>query len=39
LEKLRKQRNEPGEELKKLTGKEADKGGSSVKAYKNDIRF
>jgi hypothetical protein len=39
MEKLRKRRNEPREVLKKLHGEEAEKGGSGVKLYKNDIRF
>jgi hypothetical protein len=39
MEKLRKSRTEPSEELKKLLGEEAEKGRSGVKPYKNDIRF
>jgi hypothetical protein len=39
MEKQRKWRYEPTEELKKLPGEEAEKGGSGVKPYKNDIRF
>jgi hypothetical protein len=39
MEKLRKRRNEPSEEMKKLPGEEAEKGGSGIKPSKNDIRF
>jgi hypothetical protein len=39
MEKLRKRRNEPRDELKMLRGDEAENGESSVKLYKNDIRF
>jgi hypothetical protein len=39
MEKLRTQTNKHREDLKMLAGEEAEKGGSSVKPYKNDIRF
>jgi hypothetical protein len=39
MEKLRKRRNEPREEVKKLPGEDAETEGSGVKPSKNDIRF
>jgi hypothetical protein len=39
MEKLGKWRNTYREELKKLPGKEAAKGGTSVKPNKHNIRF
>jgi hypothetical protein len=39
MEKLRKRRNDHREELKKLPREGAEKGGSSVKPYKNDKKF
>jgi hypothetical protein len=39
MEILKKWRNEDSEEMKKLPGEEAEKGGCRGKPYMNDIRF